>query len=137
MAASCFEDTSMSEFAAKLSIIRGIDRPVLDRTGIRGFFEITLESAVTALTQENGPSLFTLIQEQLGLKLEPVKAPVDVLVIDQVEKPSANLIHYTRRALLSWVPSRAVRLAVHMDGIAWTSPSFAVVRGLGLGFQSH
>jgi uncharacterized protein (TIGR03435 family) len=36
------------------------------------------------------PSLFTAIQEQLGLKLEPMKAPVDVLVIDHVEKPSAN-----------------------------------------------
>jgi uncharacterized protein (TIGR03435 family) len=34
--------------------------------------------------------LFTAIQQQIGLKLEPVKAPVDVLVIDQVEQPSAN-----------------------------------------------
>jgi uncharacterized protein (TIGR03435 family) len=36
------------------------------------------------------PGMFTAIQEQLGLKLEPVKAPADVLVVDKVERPSAN-----------------------------------------------
>jgi uncharacterized protein (TIGR03435 family) len=38
----------------------------------------------------SGPSLFTAIQEQLGLKLESQKAPVEILVIDHVEKPSEN-----------------------------------------------
>jgi len=70
-----FQDTSMPEFAAKLTILRGIDRPVVDKTGITGFFDIALKSAPSAMLQENGPSLFTLIQEQLGLKLVPEKAP--------------------------------------------------------------
>jgi uncharacterized protein (TIGR03435 family) len=85
-----FQDTSMPEFAAKLTILRGIDRPVVDKTGITGFFDIALKSAPSAMLQENGPSLFTLIQEQLGLKLVPEKAPMEVLVIDHVEKPSEN-----------------------------------------------
>jgi uncharacterized protein (TIGR03435 family) len=78
-----------------------LDRPVLDQTGIKGRYDFTLTWA--ALGTEFGgamrppaagdnppPSLFTAIQEQLGLKLEPVKAPTDVMVIDKAEKPSAN-----------------------------------------------
>jgi uncharacterized protein (TIGR03435 family) len=39
---------------------------------------------------DDRPSIFTAVQEQLGLKLEPGRAPIDVLVIDHIEKPSAN-----------------------------------------------
>ena len=85
-----FRDTSMPEFAAKLSMLRGMDRPVVDQTGIEGFFDITLKGAARAILQTDGPSLFTLIPEQLGLKLVAVKAPVEMLVIDRAEKASEN-----------------------------------------------
>jgi uncharacterized protein (TIGR03435 family) len=85
-----FHDTSMPEFAEKLSQLRDIDRPVVDRTGIKGIFDITLKGAATAMLQPDGPSLFTLVQEQLGLKLVSAKAPIEVLVVDHAENPSVN-----------------------------------------------
>jgi bla regulator protein blaR1 len=85
-----FQDASITEFAAKLSLLRGIDLPVVDQTGIKGVFDITLKSAADAILQPDGPSLFTLVQEQLGLRLLAAKAPVEVLVIDHVGKPSEN-----------------------------------------------
>jgi uncharacterized protein (TIGR03435 family) len=85
-----FADTSMMQFAEELSFLKGIDQPVLDQTGIKGIFDITLKGAATAMLQQDGPSLFTLVQEQLGLKLEAQTAPVDVFVIDHVEQPSPN-----------------------------------------------
>lgn len=85
-----FEDSSMPEFAAKLSLLRGIDRPVVDKTGIAGYFDIVFKGAAAAQLQPDGPSLFTLLQEQFGLKLAPAKGPIDVLVIDHAEKPTEN-----------------------------------------------
>jgi uncharacterized protein (TIGR03435 family) len=73
-----------------------LGRPVLDKTGITGFFDITLtwtpeagERFFTgAPTSDNpAPSIFTAIQEQLGLRLEAQKGPGDVIVIDSAEKP--------------------------------------------------
>ena len=85
-----FYETSMPEFADKLSQLREIDRPVVDHTGIKGVFDITWKGAASAMLQPDGPSLFTLIQEQLGLKLIATKDPMDVLVIDHAEQPSVN-----------------------------------------------
>jgi len=85
-----FHDTSMPEFAEKLSQLRDIDRPVVDRTGIKGVYDITLKGAATAMLQPDGASLFTLVQEQLGLKLVSAKAPIEVLVVDRAENPSLN-----------------------------------------------
>jgi uncharacterized protein (TIGR03435 family) len=81
-----------------------LDRPVVDKTGIAGAFDFTLrwspdESQFSRLgifyrppAEDSSlpPPLFEAIQEQLGLKLEPVKAPVDALVIDHIERPTAN-----------------------------------------------
>src|SRR5262249_43050386 len=74
-----------------------LDRPVIDKTGLTGVFDIHLaftpdlgSAADPAASSDLGPSVFTALQEQLGLKLESAKAPVSMLVIDRVEKPSAN-----------------------------------------------
>lgn len=90
--------TTMTQFAGFLSIHAG--RPVVDRTDLPGSYDFTLEWNLDDVQQsEPGgtigasparPSIFTAIQEQLGLKLEPSKAPVEVLVIDHAEKPSEN-----------------------------------------------
>jgi uncharacterized protein (TIGR03435 family) len=52
--------------------------------------EIIDMNGVTVRPDPSGPSIFTAIQEQLALKLESIKAPVELLVIDRVEQPSAN-----------------------------------------------
>jgi len=69
------------------------DRPVVDQTGLSGRFDFLLKWTPDGAQTEDPnapPAIFTAIQEQLGLKLEPVKALVDVLVIDHVERPSEN-----------------------------------------------
>jgi uncharacterized protein (TIGR03435 family) len=79
---------------------RHLDRPVIDRTGLSGSFDIELEVAEIkaapgykpgpsdlALPPAAGPTIFVALQEQLGLKLEPVMAPLAVIVIDQAERP--------------------------------------------------
>ena len=85
-----FSNVSIAEFAHQLTELRGIELPVLDRTGIEGVYDITLKSAANAILESDGPSLFTLIQEQLGLKLVSAKDPVEVVIVDHAESPSAN-----------------------------------------------
>jgi len=73
----------------------GADRPVIDKTGFRGTFDVDLQYSPALPSTEGSadpslPSFFTVLQEQLELKLEPAKGPVDVLVIDHIERPSAN-----------------------------------------------
>jgi bla regulator protein blaR1 len=63
-----------------------LGRPVIDRTGLTGHYDFKLQWA----PDSNGPSIFTAIQEQLGLRLESERGPVDILVIDRAEKPSEN-----------------------------------------------
>jgi uncharacterized protein (TIGR03435 family) len=63
-------------------------RPVVDRTGLAGKYGITLDFGRT--DGDDRPSIFTAVQEQLGLKLEAAKAPIEMLVIDHIEKPGSN-----------------------------------------------
>jgi uncharacterized protein (TIGR03435 family) len=64
--------------------------PVTNRTGLNGEFDFKLEYSPNLLQTDAGPSVFTAIQEQLGLRLEPKKGYMDTLVVDQAEKPSEN-----------------------------------------------
>ena len=83
---------SMGEFAPDLGYF--LDRPAVDQTGLAGRYDFQLKWTADeshALTDGTAPpGLFTAIQEQIGLKLEPVKAMIEVLAIDRIEKPSAN-----------------------------------------------
>ena len=67
-------------------------RTVIDKTGLSGNYDIDLTWTPDdqPATADSGPSIFTALEEQLGLKLVPAKGPVDVFVIDHVERPSAN-----------------------------------------------
>jgi uncharacterized protein (TIGR03435 family) len=72
-----------------------LDRTVVNKTGLTGAFDFHLEwspqrTEPLQADDASAPSIFTAIQEQLGLKLEAEKGPVDFLVIDRADKPSEN-----------------------------------------------
>jgi uncharacterized protein (TIGR03435 family) len=81
-------NATLPQLAERLSGILG--RPVLDQTGIKGNFDFRVDYATDNAPAETGPSILTAIREQLGLRLEAQKGPVEFLVIDHAEKPSAN-----------------------------------------------
>lgn len=71
----------------------GIDRPLIDGTGLSGAFDYSLvwvPEAPPGQPQTDGPSYLEALEDQLGLKLEPAKAVMPFLVIDHIEEPSAN-----------------------------------------------
>jgi uncharacterized protein (TIGR03435 family) len=98
------EGGTLSMLAGLLGMV--LDRPVIDKTGFTNYFEIHLvfspddsaaprlatadPGAPAAVRAPDAPGIFQAIQEQLGLKLVPAKGPVDVLVIDHIERPSEN-----------------------------------------------
>ena len=67
-----------------------IGDPVLDETGLNGIYDFNLDFTVDENIAAEGPRIFEAVQDQLGLKLEARKGPVEVIVVDHVEKPSAN-----------------------------------------------
>jgi len=97
---------SITQFAGAISLMPGINRVVLDRTGLDGNYDLDLQWTPDQLPSRpagapdgpirvngadidpNGPSIFTALQEQLGLKLESTKGPVHVIVIDSVDQPT-------------------------------------------------
>jgi uncharacterized protein (TIGR03435 family) len=96
-------NATMAEFAGVMQLAV-LDRPVVDRTGLQGRYDFTLtwtpdETQFASFgvripppsnAADAPPALFTAVQEQLGLKFDSVRAPVEVLVIDHLEKPSEN-----------------------------------------------
>jgi uncharacterized protein (TIGR03435 family) len=79
---------SMVDVAAALRRLAG--RPVEDHTGLAGNFDFKIEWAPEETAESTDPSLFTVLKEQLGLKLRPAKGTIETLVIDQISQPSAN-----------------------------------------------
>jgi uncharacterized protein (TIGR03435 family) len=100
-----------AQAVSMLSIVQHISREVrrivVDKTGLTGNFDFKMQympdtfhapptgdasgSASSMMAADpGGTSIFTSVQEQLGLKLESVKAPIEVIVIDHVERPSGN-----------------------------------------------
>jgi len=67
-----------------------LSRTVVDNTGLSGMYDLKLEWVPDQTAESTGPSIFTALQEQLGLKLESTRGPVEVLIIDSAEKPSEN-----------------------------------------------
>jgi uncharacterized protein (TIGR03435 family) len=67
-----------------------LGRIVLDKTGLSGIYDFKLEWVPDDATDPSLPSLVTALREQLGLKLEQQKSPVEVLVIDSIQRPSEN-----------------------------------------------
>jgi uncharacterized protein (TIGR03435 family) len=89
---------TMSEFASVLQR-SPLERPVVDQTGLVGRYDFDLQFApderlwggiLKPPENSDKPDLFKAIQEQLGLRLEATTGPVDTIVIDTIERPSAN-----------------------------------------------
>ena len=82
--------------SALIHLIAGdIDRIVIDRTGFTARFNLLLDFAPPSrpesrLPAYSGPTIFTALEEQLGLQLVSAERPVDVLVIDRAERPPEN-----------------------------------------------
>jgi len=87
---------TMQDLVGPLQSMAG--RPVIDRTGLTGAFDFDLQwtsgpvapAAGTTAPADDGPSIFVALQEQLGLRLEPGRAPFDVVVVDSVQRPTPD-----------------------------------------------
>jgi len=90
-----FPEISMKLFADNFLTRQSGGRTVIDKTGLTGKYSFVLNfvgeyGSISDESSAAAPSLFTALQEQLGLKLEPARGQVPVLVIDHVEQPTAN-----------------------------------------------
>lgn len=87
-----YQKVTMTLLAATFRASGWTDRPVLDKTGLTGEYDLTLNWTPDDMKSDDqsAPSLFTAVQEQLGLRLEAQTAPREFLIVDHVEKPTGN-----------------------------------------------
>jgi len=86
-----FTNTTITDFVTRMQFF--VDRPLVDQTGLTGRYDFQLTYTYGNAPSEEpnaAPLLFTAIQEQLGLKLQAKKAPIDVFVIEHIEQPTQN-----------------------------------------------
>jgi uncharacterized protein (TIGR03435 family) len=93
-------NTSMALLASSLTGIQDLGRPVVDETGLTGRFDFTIQwtpdanslapHEENAAADASGSTFLEALKEQLGLKLKPAKAPIEVPVIDHVDRPTEN-----------------------------------------------
>ena len=86
-------DLTMAGVASAVSAVGGLGRPVVDGTGLAGKYDFTLEwtpEGQDGAVPEGGTSYVEAVREQLGMKLDAMKGPMEVVVIDKVERPGAN-----------------------------------------------
>ncbi|WP_245781896.1 TIGR03435 family protein [Granulicella pectinivorans] len=79
---------SMTDIAAGMN--RQVGKPVQDHTDLKGLYDFQIEWSAEDAPNASSPSLFTVVKEQLGLKLQPAKGVIGTMVIDRVERPSDN-----------------------------------------------
>jgi uncharacterized protein (TIGR03435 family) len=79
---------SMDQLVTQFSNSNGVDRPAVDHTGLTGLYDYKLEWGLSS--DPDTVSIYTAIQEQLGLKFEPTRAPIDSLLVDHAERPGEN-----------------------------------------------
>jgi len=90
----------MELIATSMGEGEGVDRPVLDKTGLTGMFDFAVEftpqlnasspPGANSHRDLTGPTFLDALREQLGLRLEPQTGPIDFLMISSVEEPSTN-----------------------------------------------
>jgi uncharacterized protein (TIGR03435 family) len=123
------ESVTMEAFAKDLSHNPDVGKLVVDKTGLSGRFKFELDWMPERLrsspesSSDDRPSIFTALQEHLGLKLESAKIPTSAIVIDHAERPSGNDQAFFRRVL--WTPQEFEVASVK------PSPSDATDRSLG------
>jgi uncharacterized protein (TIGR03435 family) len=69
---------------------RQLRRPVVDHTGLTERYNWTPDLTPGSASTDNAPSIFTALREQLGLRLDSIKGPVETIVIDRAERPSED-----------------------------------------------
>jgi len=88
-----YYDANAVPITSLIGVLQSVtDKPVINKTGLNGIYKFNLHYANldSVAADSTAPSIFTAVQEQLGLKLESVKAPFETIVIDSVERPSEN-----------------------------------------------